>query len=136
MRFQIPHTLLAQLRAVQSARGYSDDVTVSEDAFLLDPGFGPASYLTADGRVLLDTREWSGEPVREATPDEAVCVIVVGAKKTGIAGLFELLPPRPFGAATCDRCLGNRFWSFGTDAGTGRAKTIVCPTCAGHGWVD
>src|SRR5689334_9808988 len=133
MRFKLSASLLAELRAMQAKRGYSDDVTYREEAFLLDPGLGPACYLTADGRVLLDWREWIEAcgpreewepPIREATADEAVSALVVGAKKTGVAGLLGLLPPRPLAAADCPRCQGGRWWSFGVDDRTGSPKTV------------
>jgi hypothetical protein len=145
MRFVLPASVLADLRAMQARRGYADDITEREDAFLLDPGLGPACYLTADGRMLRDYREWVEAcgprpewepPVREATADEAVSMLVVGAKKTGVAGLIGLLPPRPPVAAACPRCLGERWWSLGADEATGQPKCIVCPSCGGRGWVE
>jgi hypothetical protein len=139
-----PDPLLAQLRAIQSRRGYADDVTEREDAFLLDPGLGLAFYLTSDGRVLVDCREWNevawvgpdkaGESIREATPDEAVSIIVAGAKKTGLTGLLGLIPTHPPAAATCHRCLEERWWPIGTNPESGRSKAIVCPICSGRGW--
>src|SRR5215831_11848356 len=60
------------------------EVEDQEDAFLLDPGMGPMTYLTTDGRVLKDYRSWDGDGLREATLDEAIATLVVGAMKTGI----------------------------------------------------
>lgn len=53
------------------------------DAFLLDPGMGPMTYLTSDGRVLWDNRTWDGDDISEVSGDDAMATIVVGAKKTG-----------------------------------------------------
>jgi len=36
------------------------EVEDSEDAFLLDAGMGPMTYLTSDARVLWDHRSWDG----------------------------------------------------------------------------
>src|SRR5437763_1401518 len=58
VRSVLPAPLRADLRAMQARRGYADDITGREDAFLLDPGLGPACYLTADGRMRRDYREW------------------------------------------------------------------------------
>ncbi|WP_437944237.1 hypothetical protein WMF27_15715 [Sorangium sp. So ce281] len=35
---------------------WQDEVEDKYDAFLLDPGMGPMTYLTSDGRVLEDLR--------------------------------------------------------------------------------
>src|SRR5579862_9313937 len=86
----------------ETAAGYvegmarlQDEVEGGQDAFLLDPGMGPMLYLTADGRVLVDGRSWDGEGPREASDEEAIGALVVGAKKTGIDALLELIPRRP-----------------------------------------
>lgn len=71
MRFSIAPLLLEQLRAMQALRGYTDDVIEENDVYLLDPGLGPAFYLTADGRVLVDMRDWDRGPIREATETES-----------------------------------------------------------------
>jgi hypothetical protein len=146
MRFEIPAPLLAALRAMQSRRGYADDITQREDAFLLDPGFGPACYITADGRMLRDYREWVEAcgprpewepPVREATADEAVSMLVVGAKKTGLAGLLDLIPPRSPTAVICPGCVGERWRMIGgVIVATGQPGRIVCGSCGGRGWIE
>ena len=57
-------------RFVEGMDQLQDEVENEYDAFLLDPGMGPMTYLTSDGRVLLDMRSWDGEPMHEATEDE------------------------------------------------------------------
>jgi hypothetical protein len=50
------------------------------DAFLLDPGMGPMTYLTSDGRVLRDFRTWNGEGIQfETSVDGVIPALVVGA---------------------------------------------------------
>lgn len=100
------------------------------DAFLIDPGMGPMTYLTADGRVLLDFRSWDGDEVREATEDEAIMALVVGAKKTGVPQLLDLIPPSPNGGSECPMCHGTRWAEPVPNFGS----TTVCITCSGRGW--
>lgn len=103
------------------------------DAFLIDPGMGPMTYLTADGRVLLDFRTWDSDEVpevREATEDEAISALVVGAKKTGIPQLLDLIPPSPNNKSECPMCHGTRWAEPCPNFGI----TIVCVTCSGRGW--
>jgi hypothetical protein len=109
------------------------------DAFLLDPGMGPMTYITSDGRILRDARTWDGEGIQfETSLDAVFSSLVVGAEKTGIAGLLDMLPRRPCDAATCATCCGNRWWTFPSSQptpDTGKRRSIVCPTCFGRGWV-
>jgi hypothetical protein len=130
--FLISQPLLAELRAWRARRAVPDKVEQSHDAYCLDSGLGPSSYITADGRVLRDGSGWDDEPLREATEAEAFQAIVVGAKKTGISGLLALLPRQPNGAPTCSRCEGTRFAPIIPDRDTPR---LVCPACNGLGWV-
>ena len=131
MRFQLSETLLAELRACRAHLGV-DPVETEHDAFCLDGGLGPAWYLTADGRVLMDGLSWNGEPLREATEAEALQTIVVGAKKTGIDALLELLPRRPQSASTCTQCDGGRYASGSPESL--EVPHFICPRCNGLGW--
>lgn len=109
-----------------------EEVEGEHDAFLLDPGMGPMSFLTSAGRILVDGRNWDGEVLREATEEEAIGALVVGAEKTGIRTLLDLVPSRPMDGSTCPMCSGAR-----------RAKLypaeplprMVCLLCRGRGWV-
>lgn len=130
MRFTISTQLLHALRSLHDRGWRADDVTAGHDAFLLDPGLGPAVYLTADGRILIDERAWSDGPLREATEDEAIVALVVGAHKTGIEGLIDLIPPPPEGSQACSRCDSHRWLAAETDA-----FALVCPDCRGTGWL-
>ncbi|MBL9106754.1 MAG: hypothetical protein JNL82_37920 [Myxococcales bacterium] len=100
------------------------------DAFLLDPGMGPMTYITADGRVLIDDRTWDGDSLRVAEADEATAALVVGAAKTGVSRLLELLPARPEGAGVCTLCEGTRWWTIPL----GEGFEVVCHQCKGRGW--
>jgi len=114
-------TLLTGSKPVeQVADRYADgmdqlqvEVEHREDAFLIDPGMGRMTYITGDGRVLLDMRTWDGEPLREATDDEAIGALVVGAKKTSIGELLDLIPTRPPDGLQCPMCSGTRWCTFG-----------------------
>ena len=116
-------------------RDAHDDVTTTHDAFLLDPGMGPGAYLTSDGRVLIDGRYWDETELREATDDEAIAAMVVGAKKTGILELLSLLPNAPDHSSLCDMCCGSRWIPGGRDVLTGEPAHIICYACHGRGWV-
>jgi hypothetical protein len=135
MRFELSPALLSALRAWQATLKYQPDDKVRQcgEAFLLDPGMGPEIFLLADGRVILDERAFFGTEILEASADEAVAAIVVGAEKTGIAALLNVLPPAPPDANDCSRCVGSRWWSVGSNV-IGTASKVVCPECHGRGW--
>jgi hypothetical protein len=134
MRFTLSEALLAKLRAAQARRTGHDEIAEREDAFMLDPGMGPPTYLTADGRVLLDVTDWEDGAVREASDDEAIAGLVAGAKKTGVTELLDLVPPCPAHAQTCAACHGGRWMQFGTEISSGKPGRIVCWECSGRGW--
>ena len=116
-------------RYVAAMGDWQDEVETAHDAFLLDPGMGPMTYLTADGRVLEDLRGWDGDDVREAEGDEVFVAIVVGASKTGIVELLDLLPEAPLGAVACPTCGGTRWFELGPDL------RFVCRECRALGWI-
>jgi hypothetical protein len=134
MRFVIPEETVRQLGQVAWTRRSDDDVVRENDAFLIDPGLGPPTYLTRDGRVLLDGRYWDDTDLHEADDDEAVAAIVVGAKKTGVRDLLSLLPSAPPLSTPCEVCKGSRWVRIGVDVGTGAPGQIVCYGCRGRGW--
>jgi hypothetical protein len=138
MRFSLPTALIAQLQPMNRRYNVWADsfgIIEREQACMLSPGMGDAYYLTKDGRVLVDGRDWDGEPVREATDDEAVSAIVIGAENSGISDLLKLLPEQPDSACVCQQCHGSRWWTFGNDT-SGRAVNLVCPICSGRGWTQ
>lgn len=71
-----------------------DEVESRFAGFLLDPGMGPMTYLTADGRVLLDMRTWDGDDVVEADDDEAILALVVGAPGLRVTRAVHVVPAR------------------------------------------
>jgi hypothetical protein len=91
---------------------------------------GPMTYLTTDGRVLEDHRSWVGDGLREATFDDAIAALVVGAKKTGLADLLRLVPVCPDDGAPCPHCAGERWDKPLRDHGL----EIICGLCRGRGW--
>lgn len=127
--FSAPKTDVERVvdRFVEGMDQLQDEVENQHDAFLLDPGMGPMIYITSDGRVLLDMRSWDGEPMREATEDEGIAALVVGAKKTSIGELLDLIPVRPPDGLQCPMCSGTRWFTFGEGQ-------LVCLLCRGRGW--
>jgi hypothetical protein len=132
-RWELSPSLIAQLEAAAARRNHTNEIIEQENAFLLDPGMGPAMYLTRDGRVLIDSRGWDDSGIHEADEGEAVAAFVVGARKTGVTALLELLPDRPSDALDCETCNGRRSVSLGADISTGRRGEILCFACGGHG---
>jgi hypothetical protein len=108
---------------------WQDEVEARYDAFLLDPGMGPMTYLTTDGRVLLDMRGWDGDGIVEAEGHDVNAALLVGAKKTGIAQLLELIPKAPPGSRTCPVCAGKRLAPFGPKL------EFPCRECSARGWI-
>lgn len=129
--FRLSSELLAELRS-RHERHAEDEITHSYDAFLLDPGLGPATYLTSDGRVIWDDDIWDVKGTRA----EAFAAIRGGIHKTGIARLSELLPRRTSDSSDCPACNATgRFDAHGQLRDTqGRAFSIVCGACGGLGW--
>lgn len=110
---------------------WENELEVAHNAFLLDPGMGPMLYLTADGRVLEDSRGWDGDSVVELDGDGANAAIVIGAKKTGIVELLDLLPARPPEATICPKCQGTRM----CEPMPGFGAEHPCATCGSRGWI-
>src|ERR1051326_3399568 len=109
MRFVIPEDLLICLRQRQQARP-KDETEVREDAFLLHPGMGPALYLTSDGRILKDARDWDETAkIEEGSDNDAVAAIVIGAENWKLQELLGLLPKSPLTSSPCPQCSGSRW---------------------------
>ena len=116
---------------VRSMHTWQDEIEAAHDAFLLDPGMGPMVYLTADGRILEDSRGWDGDAVVELTGDQANAALVVGAKKTGIPELLDLIPPPPPDARQCPKCKGART----AEPVEGFGLKFPCDACGSRGWI-
>jgi hypothetical protein len=129
--FEPTPDMLAALRERRKSRG-EDDVTATYDAFMLEPGLGPPTYLSSDGRIIWDDDIWGVVGTR----GEALAAIQAGVKKTGVVELGHLLPLRPFAAADCSECSATGWFDAHgqlRDAG-GMAFSVVCMKCAGLGW--
>jgi hypothetical protein len=136
MRFSLNPELLARLRAVQPGGHALDELETREEAFLLDRSLGQVCYLTSEGRVLIDARDWDDTGVREATDDEAVAAIVLGAEKTEVGELLHLLPAAPPAASLCDQCNGWRWFPLGLWFSPPTGLHVVCVRCWGRGWTS
>lgn len=128
-RVAIPPSVLPRLRDLQASQrqDWWSPCVVAEDAVLLDPGMGPAMYLTFDGRILEDRSGWDGGACHEVDdPKVAWSSLIVGADKQRAPELLRLLPARSDRAAACARCGGSgRFVS---------TLRMLCPDCGGLGW--
>jgi hypothetical protein len=114
-----------------------EEVEHEHDAFMLHPGIGPMTYITADGNVLLDSRTWDGEKLSEANDDQAIGALVIGAQYTGIAALLELIPRQPDDGSVCPLCCGSRWLDLprSPELVPNSRNEIVCIVCGGRGWV-
>lgn len=134
MRFAIPPELLRKLRDRFATR-QRRDIELNEDAFLLFPGMGPALYLTSDGRVLKDRRDWDESlPIEEGSDDDAVAALVIGAEDLDLPELLELIPAPLPSAQSCTRCGGSRWFTFKDHFG--KTARVICPDCAGRGYTQ
>jgi hypothetical protein len=131
--FEPSTQLVAALREQRRVRG-TDDMMQTYDAFMLDPGLGPAVYLSSDGRIVWDDDGW-GVP---GTRADAFASILAGVKKTGIAELLALLPPRTTEAIDCPHCAATGWFDAHGQLKdvNGRLFSVVCMKCAGLGWTD
>jgi hypothetical protein len=125
--------LLTLMACVQNKRG-ADDITVAYGAYMLDPGLGPPTYLTADGRIVWDDDLWG----IMGTRGEAFSSIMAGVKKTGVQQLRELLPEREATASDCHDCSASGWFDAHGELQDleGRPFSFVCPRCAGLGWTS
>ncbi|MGE0487881.1 MAG: hypothetical protein AB7S38_01570 [Vulcanimicrobiota bacterium] len=98
------------------------------DAIVLTSGIGLVSYLTRDGRVLVEGDGIvDSSPLEDAEPDEASTFLVHAARFLELPELLQLVEPAPPAADDCDICQGTR-WSP-------RNKNVVCFRCHGKGWL-
>ena len=107
-----------------------------EEFVLIDPGLGATTYLSLTGYVALhDDAIWDEytEPTIITELREFAASIVVGAKKIKMPELLELLPQKPPNGQLCLTCDGTRLWK--NHAPTGLKDAVICPECAGLGWV-
>jgi hypothetical protein len=132
MHLEIPESILVALREHQATHGWVDDVTVDQDAFMLFGGMGAPLYLSSSGRFFTGPEEDETFLFREATDDEAVACLVIGAKLTGITELLTLVPSKPANAMTCVLCMGSRWHPIRSVHGDW--PIVLCPQCSGRGW--
>jgi hypothetical protein len=124
--------LFDRLRTSQAPGVIPPEVAAFGDAVWLHTDMGPSSYLLRDGRVVVMNAFEPGAPPRIAGEDEAVSVLVCGARNLSAPQLLDAIP-RPSGAPDCAQCGGSRWWRLPIKVVSGDGL-IVCPKCAGRGW--
>lgn len=126
--------LTPDLDSLLSAEFSTDAIVDHEgetiDVWLIDPGLGPAWYMTRQGRILVDGSYWDESPIRPATEDESIQILVAVSRKRSLPRLLTLLPSPPSNHICCNICKGERFVDHGTNPGI----TLVCHVCHGRGW--
>lgn len=130
--FSVSDELVRKLEEAGAGDRIRDPVTKGPlDVFLLDPGLGPATFLTRDGRVVWED-DWGVAPVAA----QAYAGIIVGAKKTGVRELLELLPDRPDACEDCADCRATGWFDLGdvSPEAPEHPLRFVCPKCGGLGW--
>jgi hypothetical protein len=138
MRFEIPAHLIPRLRAMQSNwRNKSAKAVGLEDAVRLFSDFGKDTYMTFDGRFIIDPWLDQGPLYETSDPKEAYSAFLLGAKQWEAPWLLEMLPTRPGNAPDCEVCKGRGFVRLPSsfkDA-HGKPAEIVCQVCGGLGWL-
>jgi hypothetical protein len=134
MRVVLPCSVVSALREHQARSGWVDEVTQSQDAFVLFGGMGSPLYVTSRGLFLVGADEGDSFLYREATEDEAVSALVIGAARTGVVGLLALAPEVPTHANECSFCGGSRWHPI--KSVEGEWPIVICPQCYGRGWVS
>ena len=128
--FALNDDLVARLEAARANRR-RDPLEERLDAFMLDPGSGPTTLLTREGRIAWTDDFGSFLP----TAARAYAAINVGAKKTGVSELSALLPARPSYALDCGDCAGTGWNEFLQASGyREESLRLVCMACGGIGW--
>lgn len=130
--FQLNEGLLSELRDYRQKCHGADHLMKAYDAFMLDPGLGPAIYLSSDGRIIWDDDGWGVVGTRA----EGLAAIRAGAKKTGLQGLLGVFPSRTAASVDCPECdATGRFDAHGQLVDVnGQRVSVVCTACAGLGW--
>jgi hypothetical protein len=119
---------LAQLLKLERINPTAAEWLREVDAVYLYGSIGVEAVLKRDGTVRLRLEEWPDlrpHTERVATPAERLEAIALGAME--FPQLKELLPVRPTDAPDCPACGGSGEYSL--------AKGVLCPQCAGAGWV-
>jgi hypothetical protein len=129
--FQLSKELLSELHEYCQTHG-ADDLMKAHDAFILDPGLGPATYLSSDGRILWDDDGWGVLGTR----GEAIASIRAGAKRTGLQRLLGLLPLRTTASVDCPNCDATGWFDAHDQLRDviGQPFSVVCTVCSGLGW--
>lgn len=134
---QIPDELRSKLRSLQEEQKknpcpFADPKLQQEDAVWMYLGMGPAMYLTFDGRVLIDSYDWDGKPLREAQSlKEVASALALGARKCSMPELRDLLPRKPENAETCSMCQGSGY--INPPNSSNQDFWFLC-SCGGLGW--
>ena len=129
--FNVSDELVRKLEEAGAGDRIQDPVKGPLDVFLLDPGLGPATFLTRDGCVVWED-DWGVAPIMT----QAYAAIIVGAKKTGVRELLDLLPVRSDACEDCGECRGSGWLELGAGATetSGLPFRIVCTKCGGLGF--
>jgi hypothetical protein len=132
--FELSPEIIEALESWKTARGYIDSTEQEHRAYLLDPGLGPATYLTAEGRILWIDDGWGVE----ATRAFVYAAVRVGAKKTKVSQLLSLLPQAPTDASPCGECDGTGQYSAhgNLKSVSGDIIFLACMHCGTLGWVS
>lgn len=110
---------------------HTHEIMVREDAVPIFRGFGPAAFLTRQGRIFMDPDGYQEGPVYDATEDEVHIYLNFGAKHLKFLELLDILPPRPEHSAICDQCQGRKWRSSDVN---GR-DDLWCHRCTAKGWI-
>ncbi len=121
--------LVVALELYQATRS-TDPIADRYHAFMLDPGLGPPTYITSDGRLIWDEADiWRFIP----TMNDALIGVAVGIEKTKIILLNTILPQKPNDAISCHTCKGTGSFEVPIN---NIPKRFFCKGCGSLGWTS
>ena len=127
---EIPDALLKKLAPLQKRDAKTDPLCRSETAIRIFSDLGAPAYLTLSGDVFQDNGFESSEPFLCYASEEMVgAYLLVGAWRSKLPELTELLPPAPEGTEPCPDCDGAKPWN----ASCGE-RPVWCRRCGARGW--
>jgi hypothetical protein len=128
---QIPEEVLKKLAPLQKRESRTDALCRTENAIEIFSGVGAPAYLSLDGDIFQNDGFESCEvALRYASEEMIGAYLLVGAWRTKIPELMELLPPAPEGTEVCPECEGIKPWDPELDQ-----RPVWCRRCAARGWV-